>query len=156
MSRDFGKAFESKFKEDFKKTFPNGSLDRIYDSVSGYKSISNIADFIGYVYPCIYYLELKSHKGASIPFENISQYDKLKFKVGIKGVRAGVILWLYEKDKVFYIPISTITRMKEDGKKSVGLKAVEEGYKIYEVPSIKKRTFMDSDYTFLLNLKENE
>ena len=53
MSRDFGKAFESKFKEDFKKTFPNGSLDRIYDSVSGYKSISNIADFIGYVYPCI-------------------------------------------------------------------------------------------------------
>ena len=53
MSRDFGKAFESKFKEDFKKTFPNGSLDRIYDSVSGYKSISNIDDFIGYVYPCI-------------------------------------------------------------------------------------------------------
>lgn len=156
MSSNYGKAFEAKFKQDFQTTFPQGSIDRIYDSVSGYKSISNIADFIGYVYPNIFYLELKSHKGASIPFENITQYDKLKTKVGIHGVRAGVVLWLYEKDKIFYIPVSTIKTMKEDGKKSVGLKAIDEGYVIYEIPSVKKRTYMDSDYSILMELHDNE
>lgn len=156
MSNNYGKAFEQKFKEDFKKTFPKGSIDRIYDSVLGYKSISNVADFICYVYPNIYYIELKSHKGASIPFENITQYEKLKYKVGIPGVRAGVILWLYEKDKVLYIPVSTITKMKEDGKKSVGIKAFSDGYILYEIPSIKKRVFMDTDYSILTSLKDKE
>ena len=77
-------------------------------------------------------------------------------KVGIKGVRAGVVLWLYEKDKVYYVPISTITQMKADGKKSVGLKSVEEGYNIIEIPSKKLRTYMDSDYSCLADLKEGE
>ena len=76
--------------------------------------------------------------------------------VGIKGVRAGVVLWLYDKDKVFYIPISTITEMKKDDKKSVGLKAVKEGYNIIEIPSEKLRTFMKSDYSCLMNLKDGE
>ena len=39
MTQNYGKAFEARFKEDFIKTFPEGSIDRIYDSVSGYKSI---------------------------------------------------------------------------------------------------------------------
>lgn len=156
MTQNYGKAFEARFKEDFIKTFPEGSIDRIYDSVSGYKSISNIADFICYVYPNIFYIECKSHKGASIPFDNITQYDKLKYKVGIPGVRVGVILWLYEKDVLYYIPVSTITRMKEEGKKSVGLKAVEEGYNIYLVPGKKKRVFIESDYSFLKDLKDTE
>lgn len=156
MTQNYGKAFEARFKEDFIKTFPEGSIDRIYDSVSGYKSISNICDFVGYVYPNIFYIECKSHKGASIPFDNITQYDKLKFKVGIPGVRAGVVLWLYEKDFLAYIPISTITKMKEDGKKSVGLKAVEEKYKIYMIPGVKKRVFIEGDYSFLHDLKDGQ
>lgn len=156
MTQNYGKAFEARFKEDFIKTFPQGSIDRIYDSVSGYRSISNISDFICYVYPNLIYIECKSHKGASIPFDNISQYDKLKFKVGIPGVRAGVVLWLYEKDFLAYIPISTITKMKEDGKKSVGLKAIEEGYKIYLIPGVKKRVFIEGDYSFLHDLKDGQ
>lgn len=63
MANNFGKKFEQKMKEDFKKSFPDGTIDRIYDSVSGYKTISNIADFIGYNYPNIFYLECKSHLG---------------------------------------------------------------------------------------------
>ena len=55
-----------------------------------------------------------------------------------------------------YIPISTITKLKNDGKKSVGLKAIEEGYNIKVVPSIKKIVFMDSDYSCLLELKDGE
>ena len=156
MSRDRGKEFELKFKKDFIRTVPDSSIDRIYDSVSGYKSVSNIADFICYKFPNLFFIELKSCKGASLPFLNITQYDKLKDKVGILGVRAGVILWLYEKDIVMYIPISTITKMKNDGKKSVGLKAIKEGYNIKIIPSVKKRVFMDSNYSCLLELEEGE
>lgn len=149
-----GKKFEERFKYDWIKSFPDGDIVRLYDPTAGYISISNLCDFIGYNYPNIFYLECKSHKGASLPFTNITQYDKMKMKIGINGIRAGVVLWLYEKDRVFYIPISTIKQMKEDGKKSVGLKAIEEGYNIIEIPSKKLRTYMESDYSVLSNLEE--
>lgn len=144
-----GKSFEEKFRDDWKKSFPEGTIDRLYDNMSGYRHISTVCDFICYNYPYIWYMECKTHKGASLPLENITQYEKLKMKDGIKGVRAGVVLWLYEKDKVFYIPISTITKMKEDGKKSVGIKAVEDGYNIIEIPSKKLTVYMNSDYSIL-------
>ena len=38
MSKDFGKTFEKKFKEDFLKV-PNATIDRLYDVVMGYKRI---------------------------------------------------------------------------------------------------------------------
>ena len=150
--RNLGEQFELKFKEDFSK-IPESTIDRIYDVTTGYKSISNVCDFICYKYPNIFYIECKSHKGASFPFVNLTQYSKLKDKVGIKGVRAGVILWLYEKDLVLYVPISTISQMMNDGKKSVGIRDLDK-YNIIKIPSIKKRVFMDSDYSILLNMPE--
>ena len=154
MSVNRGKQFEDKFKEDFKK-LPESSLDRLYDVMNGYKNIKQVSDFIGYLFPNIFYLECKAHKGASLPLSNITQYDTLKSKVGIYGVRSGVVLWLYEKDKVLYIPTSTITKLKQDGEKSVGLRHLNE-YRIIEIPSIKKRVFMDSDYSILKTLSEGE
>lgn len=92
MATNYGKQFEQKFKNDFIKTVPNCSIDRLYDTMSGFKAISNISDFIGYSYPNIFYLECKSHKGASIPFSNLTQYEKLLDKCGIHGVRCGIVL----------------------------------------------------------------
>ena len=91
MARDRGKEFEAKFKDDFLKTVPNSTIDRLYDPVMGYISISNIADFIGFSAPHIFYLECKSCKGASLPFSNITQYDKLIKKIfGKTGERIHV------------------------------------------------------------------
>lgn len=154
MSIHRGKQFEQKVKEDFLK-LPYSTIDRLYDTMSGYKAISQLSDFIAYKYPNIFYLECKAHKGASLPLSNITQYDSLLPKIGIKGVRAGVILWLYEKDKVFYIPIKTVKQMKYDGEKSVGIRHLDK-YRIIDVPSIKKRVFMDSDYSVLLSLNEGD
>ena len=154
MAKNYGKEFEIKFKEDFLK-LENSTIDRLYDVTTGYKSITQVADYIGYVYPNLFYCECKSHKGASIPIGNITQYDKLKGKIGIPGVRAGVILWLIEKDKVLYIPMSTVKQLKEQGEKSIGIRHLGL-YNIKEIPSIKKRVFMDSDYSILLNLKDGE
>ena len=119
MSTNKGKAFEQKFYLDWKKSFPNGTIDRIYDSVSGYKTISNVSDFIGYNYPNIFYLECKSHLKNTWNFSYFTQYDKLKEKVGIPGVRAGVVLWMIDHDKVVYLPVSTVTEMKKNGEKSL-------------------------------------
>ena len=80
----------------------------MYDPTNGYYGISNICDFIGYVFPHIYYLECKSIKGNTFPFSNLKQYEKLCDKIGVKGVRAGAVIWFYEKDAVLYAPISTI------------------------------------------------
>lgn len=91
-SNNYGKKFEQKMKQDFKRTVPECSIDRIYDSLSGFKTISNIADFIAYKFPYLLYLECKSHQGNTFPLVNLTQYDKLVAKVGIKGVRAGVVL----------------------------------------------------------------
>lgn len=154
MPYNRGKKFEDKFKSDFLK-IPNSTIDRLYDVTMGYKTITQVSDFIGYIYPNVYYLECKSHKGASLPLSCISQFDSLKSKIGIPGVRSGVILWLIEKDKVLYIPTSTLVTLKEDGEKSVGLRHIGK-YNILNIPSIKKRVFMDSDYSVLQILKEGE
>jgi penicillin-binding protein-related factor A (putative recombinase) len=152
-----GKQFELVLREDWKSSMPKSTIDRLYDSVSGYKTISNISDFIAYKMPYIFYLEAKTIKGNTFPFQNLTQYDKLTAKVGIDGVRAGVVIWFYEHDKVIYVPISTITRMKQDGKKSINIKTIdEEGYRYVDIPSVKKRVFMTSDYSVLMATQEGE
>ena len=157
MATNRGKQFEAKLKSDFLKTVPNSTIDRLYDSVSGFKAISNISDFIAYQKPCIYYLECKSHLGNTFPLTNLTQYDKLKVKVGIPGVRAGVVIWFIDHDRVIYVPISTITKLKQDGKKSVNINKIEEeGYRILNIPSQKKRVFLDSDYSVLSTLEDGE
>ena len=45
---------------------------------------------------------------------------------------------------------------EKDGKKSVGIKSIEEGYNIIEIPSKKLKVYMDSDYSCLSNLKDFE
>lgn len=155
MAYNKGKAFETKFKADFLKSFPEGTIDRLIDSTSGYKAISNVCDFIGYNYPYIFYLECKSHQGNTFPLANLTQYEKLKEKVGIRGVRVGVILWFIDHDTVCYVPLQSITKMKEDGKKSINIKMLNTSdYKIIQIPSEKKRVFLDSDYTILMTLEE--
>lgn len=155
MATNAGKQFENKFKQDFKKS-TGGEIDRIYDTMGNYKT-SNICDFIAYKMPNIFYLECKSCLGGNFNFCKLSQYEKLKAKVGIPGVRSGVVLWFREYSKIFYIPTKTITKMKEDGKKSIQVfKSIEEGYRIITIPTIEKRVFLEGDYSCLLNLEDGD
>lgn len=157
MATNRGKQFESKFKLDWQAAFPDGEIDRLVDSVSGYKAITNVCDFIGYNFPNMFYLECKSCLGNTFPLSNLTQYDKLKEKVGKKGIRTGVVLWMIDHDVVLYVPISTIMQMKADGKKSVNIKMLQAAdYKIIQIPSEKKRVFLDSDYTVLMQLEDGD
>ena len=158
MALSLGKQFEEKFKEDFSK-LEDISIDRLYDTTAGYKSISTVCDFICYHFPNEFYIECKAYTGNTFNFAKLTQYDKLLKKSGIRGVRAGVVLWMIDHDRVFYIPVSTIKQMKDDGKKSFNINVVNDEnflYRVIEIPSKKKVKFMDSDYSVLFNLGEGD
>ena len=156
MGASKGKAFEDKFKADFSK-LEGVSLDRLYDPVSGFNGIRNICDFLGYKYPNIFYLECKSSQDNTWNFSAYSQYEKQLTKVGIYGVRVGVVLWMIKHDVVVYLPTKTIQKMKLDNKKSFNIKELyNDKYRIIKIPSVKKRVFMDSDYSVLFDLEEGD
>lgn len=160
MSRDLGKDFERHFKEDFEK-IEGVSAIRIYDTQGKNKGVTNICDFICYKYPQIFLLECKSHAGNTFPiqsknketgrFKPFRQYSKLLKYKNKKGMKVGLILWFYERDKIIFVDISELEKMILDEKRSINVKDIDEKlYNIIEIPSIKKQTFMKSDYSILL------
>lgn len=127
--------------------------------MNGYKETSgNPCDFL--CFPGenkLFMVECKEHKGASIPFTAIPQYDRLLEYKDCPGVYPGVMLWLSEKDIVMWIGIKEMEKMVKDGKKSIGIKMLEDTlYNIMIIPSEKKRIYLESDYTSLLNFVEIE
>ena len=121
--------------------------------MSGFYGISNFCDYICYDSKRLYLLDCKSHKGASFPFDAFSQYEKLRHLYKTKNLVTGIILWLYEKDLVYFVPTYTIEKMKQDGMKSINPKTIDiNKYYIVKIPSVKLRTFMNSDYSVLQNV----
>lgn len=92
-------------------------------------------------------MEAKSIHGNTFPLTNLTQYEKLLKVKDIKGVRAGVTIWFCDRDRVVFIPIHTIEQMKQEGVKSVNIRTIDDSdYEFINIPSVKKRVFMDSDY----------
>lgn len=147
-----GKQYENCVKENWRRTFPRGFLYRIRDQVSGLKGSTNISDFIGYVSGILFLIECKSHQGNIFPLVNLTQYNNLLAYQGIPGIRMGVFLWMIDHGVEVYIPISTITAMKKDGIKSFNIKMLQkQDYRIFVFPSKRKRVFLESDYSLLIN-----
>lgn len=154
MAINRGKQWEQKFKEDWTRTVPDSFLLRLPDQVSQFAGYSaNICDFIGYKYPKLFLIECKSIHGNTLPLTNLTQFQKLTAYIDIKGIDVGVMLWWINHDIVAWIPIKSVMKMKEDGKKSINVKMVKEKvYDIVVIPSVKKRVFMDSDYSVLMKI----
>lgn len=152
-----GKQFENKVREDFKRSFKDGYILRLADQQSGYiNTSSNPADFVAYNRPYFFLLEAKSIQTPSFPFANLRQYDKLLAAAYKPGVRAGVIMWFVEKDLVWFVPIVTIKKMKDEGLKSLNPDKIDpEEFYIKKIPSVKLRTFMSSDYSVLMDIPED-
>lgn len=147
-----GKKFEKSFLEDWSRTVPNSLCYRLYDVTIGYKAIANVGDFICYSYPCCYIIDCKSKEGNTLPFSDLRQYDlMLKYK-GIQGLLVGFIVWFVDHDRVLWIPIETMEKIKNEGLKSFNInKMSKDNYFYLEIPSKKLRTFMKSDYSSFVN-----
>lgn len=154
MATNRGKQWEAKLKEDFSK-LSGAYIYRVPDNMSGYKGITGISDFIGYKYPKIFFIEAKTVLGNTFPLTNFTQFDKMTAIPPEKGIHRGVMIWFQDHSAVLYVPLSTIAKMKSDGKKSVNIKKIdEEGYDYVRIPSTQKRVFLDSDYSVLLDLPD--
>ena len=156
MAANDGKKFEAKLKTDFLK-IPGSTIDRLYDTTNGFKSISQVSDFIGYVYPFIFYLEAKSTQGNTFPFGRLTQWEKLSLKQNIKGVNAGAIIWFKDHDVVCYVPIEEFNRLRKLDYKSINVKMIDDdSFNVYKIPGVLKRTFIDNDYTVLLSIAQDK
>lgn len=153
MAKSYGTLFEHKFKEDYMRSFPDALCFKIPNQMSGYFNINNYCDFICYDGNRMYMIDCKSHGRASFPFEDFPQYERLLTLSNVPNLITGVVLWLYEKDTVHFIPTYTVQEMKGCGLKSINPKTLDKNkFYILEIPSVKKRTFMDSDYSVLTNV----
>ena len=152
----FGKKFEERFKVDWKRCFPNTFLYRLKDQLTGYKETSqNPCDFLAMNNGYLWMLECKETGEGTINFSKIPQLDRpdgLKDYIGMKDVQPYVIVWFRKYDKVIACPAKEALRMKQDGLKSISLKMLDNKlYNIIEIPSKKLRTFLESDYTILID-----
>lgn len=149
-----GKKWETKFKEDWTKTFPNTFIYRLPDQQSGYYGgSSNPCDFLALPNNHLLMLEIKAHKGNTFPFSAFPQYEKLIKYKDLPNIRAGVIVWFEEHDLVVWTPIEECEKMINDNKKSINIKMLnEDTYKVVEIPSIKQRVFMKCDYSMFKDI----
>lgn len=156
MKTDLGKKFEEIFRLDWKKCFPNTFIFRLKDLMNGYKETSqNPCDFICFPGKSLFLMECKEHKGASIPFTAIPQYERLLEYKGLPNVYPGVVIWFSEKDLVVWVSVEDMEKMFLAGEKSIGIRMLEnKSYNIIVLPSVKKRVFLETDYTYLLKLIE--
>jgi hypothetical protein len=107
-------------------------------------------------------IECKAHKGVSINFSEIRQYDKMLDYKGLEKTYPGVVVWFYEKDTVIWVGIEEMEKMKADGEKSIGLRMIDKkkpykkSYSIITIPSEKLRVFMETDYNYLVEVLNGE
>ena len=157
---DIGKKFEARFRKDYERCFPNTLIYRLPDQQSGYAGggSTNPCDFMCYPGNCVLMVECKAHKGASIPFTAIPQYERQLSYKGIYKTFPGVVIWFYEKDTIIWVSIEEMEKMRLDGEKSIGLRMIDrkkpykKSYIIHELPSKKLRTFMETDYNYLVEV----
>ena len=134
-----------KFEEDIKNSIDDTAfLYRLRDSGGSWQggeksrfTPSNICDYILFKSPNMYLLELKSHKGKSIPYTVIKQLDKLLEVSNRKLENLGVYLLLNFADleETYVIEVESVASIKESkSRKSLSIEDVREyGYKVDQV-----------------------
>ncbi len=123
--------------------------------MNGFKETSqNPCDFFCLPFDKLFMVECKAHKSASIPFSAIPQYDRLLEYKDTQNVRAGILVWLYEKDIIFWCPIDVAEELYNKGEKSIGIRHFKN-YNIIVLPGEKKRVYITPDYTKMVEV-DNE
>lgn len=152
MSINRGKQFEDRFRLDWSNTFPGTFVFRLKDQMTGYKETSgNPCDFLCLPKTQLFMVECKEHKGASIPFSAIPQYERLLRYKDAPNVKPGVVVWFSEKDIVIWVSIQEMEKMVSNGEKSIGIRMLNDtAYNIIQIPSKKLRVLMESDYSILV------
>lgn len=107
MAQDAGKIFEQEIKNSFP---PDFYVERYKDDTAGFYGVSNPADYRLYKYPCLFLLELKTHKGKSLPLSKIrdNQLRGLFTAVQYTGVYGGFLINFRDLEETYYVPVEAV------------------------------------------------
>ena len=107
MAKSVGKLFEEEIKASFPQDF---YVERYKDHTAGFKGVANPADFRLYKYPLTFLLELKSHKGKSIPIAKIrpNQIQGMEKATHYEGVYGGFLINFRELEETYYITVQDV------------------------------------------------
>lgn len=155
MKVNRGKQFEDRFEQDWNESVTNPTIIRLKDNTSKYFGASrNECDFIGFASRNLYLIETKTCYEDRFDFSKLPQYDKLIDYVGREHVYPVVIIWFIDHDTVLWVPIPTVTRILNEGHKSLNINKWKNYEDIIEVPSIKLRVFMQSNYQAIIDMQK--
>jgi recombination protein U len=122
------------------------------DDSLGFANVKNPCDFILYKIPNIYLLELKSHKGKSIPFGAIQPYqiESLHRYSQMDGVVAGFVFNFRDVSETYFVDAESIYYFyKAEERKSFALGWIRENG--IHIPQGLKRIRYKYDLSSLLN-----
>lgn len=114
--------------------------------------MKNPCDFILYKIPNIYLLELKSHKGKSIPFGALQLYqiESLHRYSQVDGVVAGFVFNYRDMNETYFVDAVTVYQFYHVGeRKSFSVEWTKENGIL--IPQELKRTRYRYDFSNLLN-----
>lgn len=108
-SKGIGKIFEDEIKASFPPEF---YVERYKDDTAGFYGVSNPADYRLYKYPYTFLLELKTHKGKSLPIDKIrpNQIQGMARAVLYKGLYGGFIINFRDLEETYYITVQDMIR----------------------------------------------
>ncbi len=126
--------------------------------MGGYHAVGNAGDFICYKEPYCFIIDCKSTKsGNTLNFADIRQYPRMLELKGVPGLYVGVIWWSVKNDKIVWIPIETLEKIKKEDGKSYHIKMLNDpNYYSFEIESEKLRTFLRTNYSdFIRRISED-
>lgn len=103
--KGIGKIFEAEIRASLPSDF---YIERYKDDTAGFYGVSNPADYRLYKYPLTFLLELKTHKGKSIPLAKIrdNQVKGMYRASQHKGIYGGFILNYRDLEETYYIAVA--------------------------------------------------
>lgn len=141
--KNMGKVFEREFKDSVP---PECYLERYKDDTSGFYGVSNPADFRLYIYPSLILLELKSHKGKSLPLEKIrdNQLKGMLRAVEHYGVYGGFLVNFRDLEETYFLSVELVEKFVLTGeRKSIPVNYFRENGLL--IPQKKKRVLYSYD-----------
>ena len=134
-----GKQFEQDFFEQAKEWVFEALVTRLHDTTNKFRGIANPCDYIIATKYGTVFAELKTVKGVSLPFSNISDYQwKSLLKAEMNSYSLGGLLVYFQRnDKLVWYPLAHLQHLKQAGEKSINCETSPEWG--FEVEHTKKR-----------------
>lgn len=152
--KSIGKIFE----DEFRSSVPGDCyLERYKDDTSGFYGVSNPADFRLYIYPVLILLELKSHRGKSLPLDNIrdNQLRGMLRAVNHYGVYGGFLVNFRELEETYFLSVGYVEKfINSEERKSIPVEYFRENG--VRIPQKKKRTLYKYDLSEWLRMYSPE